>query len=56
MPGGSPLAVYSERLAQKLGGRLRAAFGDGVRVELGMTYGNPSIARRAQSLALIRTS
>jgi ferrochelatase len=49
---GSPLAVYSSRLASKMGERLRATAGDGVRVALGMTYGNPSIASAIESLAL----
>src|ERR1700737_1279818 len=37
---GSPLAVYSTRLAAKLGAVLQAQFGGEIRVELGMTYGN----------------
>src|SRR5450755_3202006 len=41
---GSPLAVYSRRLAVKVGAVLNARLGDGIRVELGMTYGSPSIA------------
>jgi ferrochelatase len=48
---GSPLAVYSARLAAKVGSRLRVAFGDQVRVELAMSYGNPNIARVIQSFA-----
>ncbi len=48
---GSPLAVYSGRLASKMEVRLRAAAGDRVRVALGMTYGNPSIASAIESLA-----
>ena len=48
---GSPLAVYSTRLAAKLARLLRADLGDRVRVELGMTYGNPSIAHALESLA-----
>jgi len=51
MPGGSPLAVYSTRLTHKIGERLQAALGDRVRVALGMTYGNPSIASAIRSLA-----
>jgi|SRR5277367_2962076 len=47
---GSPLAVYSKRLAAKLGVTLRSSFGDQVRVELGMTYGNPSIPHALESL------
>jgi ferrochelatase len=48
---GSPLAVYSERLTAKIGKVLQAGFGDQIRVALGMTYGNPSIARALESLA-----
>jgi protoporphyrin/coproporphyrin ferrochelatase len=51
MKEGSPLAVYSARLAAKVGALLRAEFGDDVRVELAMTYGNPGIARAIQSFA-----
>jgi ferrochelatase len=43
MRGGSPLAVYSARLAAKTQLILQARFGDRVRVDLGMTYGNPSL-------------
>jgi protoporphyrin/coproporphyrin ferrochelatase len=48
---GSPLAVYSKRLTAKIGEALRTAYGDGLRVELGMTYGSPSIADALESLA-----
>jgi ferrochelatase len=48
---GSPLAVYSARLAAKIGQALQAGLGDRIRVELGMTYGNPSIAQALESLA-----
>ena len=48
---GSPLAVYSQRLAAKIRERLRAAFKDQVRVELAMSYGNPNIARVIQAFA-----
>jgi len=51
MHDGSPLAVYSRRLTNKIGERLQAALGDRVRVALGMTYGNPSIASAIHSLA-----
>jgi len=51
MRGGSPLAVYSKRLAAKIGTALQARLGDDVRVALGMTYGNPSIASAIQALA-----
>jgi ferrochelatase len=48
---GSPLAVYSRRLTAKLASALQAGFGDSVRVELAMTYGNPNIAGALRSLA-----
>jgi ferrochelatase len=51
LPEGSPLAVYSRRLTAKIGRALQAALGDRVRVELGMTYANPSIAHALESLA-----
>jgi protoporphyrin/coproporphyrin ferrochelatase len=51
MKEGSPLAVYSKRLAAKVSSLLSAAFQDGVRLELAMTYGSPSIARAVQSFA-----
>jgi ferrochelatase len=51
MQDGSPLAVYSNRLTNKLGDWLQASLGDRVRVALGMTYGNPSIASAVQILA-----
>jgi ferrochelatase len=51
MHGGSPLAVYSKRLTAKIGARLQDAFGDRIRVDIAMTYGNPSIAHAIQSLA-----
>lgn len=44
MHGGSPLAVYSRRLAAKVQLALQAKHGDRVRVGLGMTYGKPSLA------------
>jgi ferrochelatase len=50
MHGGSPLTVYSRRLTAKLGALLQARFGDRVRVDLGMTYGNPSLPDIIQSL------
>jgi len=40
---GSPLLVESRRLADALGTRLDAQFGDRVIVDLAMTYGRPSI-------------
>lgn len=51
MKEGSPLAVYSERLAAKVGSLLSGEFQERVRVELAMTYGNPSIATAIQSFA-----
>jgi ferrochelatase len=51
MRGGSPLAVYSKRLADKIGAVLRDGLGDRVRVELAMTYGKPSIAHAIRFLA-----
>jgi protoporphyrin/coproporphyrin ferrochelatase len=51
MQNGSPLGVYSVRLANKLDDRLRSLFKDRVRVSLGMTYGNPSIASAVRILA-----
>lgn len=50
MTGGSPLAVYSQRLTAKIGQLLQVRFGDRVRVDLGMTYGNPSLASSIQAL------
>jgi ferrochelatase len=51
MSEGSPLAVYSKRLAAKIGASLHAAFEDRVCVELAMTYGNPSLASTLESFA-----
>lgn len=51
MNEGSPLAVYSQRLAAKIGTLLSGAFHDRVRLELAMTYGNPSIASAIRSFA-----
>jgi len=51
MDGGSPLAVYSRRLTAQVGAVLKARLGDAIRVELGMTYGNPSIAGAVTALA-----
>jgi ferrochelatase len=51
MRGGSPLAVYSARLTQKIDDRLRAIRGDQVRVALAMTYGNPGIPSVIRRLA-----
>jgi protoporphyrin/coproporphyrin ferrochelatase len=51
MQGGSPLAVYSQRLTAKLGRKMQERLGDRVRVILGMTYGNPSLADSIRALA-----
>ena len=51
MQDGSPLAVYSHRLAKKIDERLRGIAGDQIRTALGMTYGNPSISSAIRSLA-----
>jgi ferrochelatase len=51
MRGGSPLAVYSKRLTDKVGAVLEARMGGDLRVALAMTYGNPSIARAVRALA-----
>ena len=51
MHGGSPLAVYSKRLSDKIGAVLQARLGGDFRVALGMTYGNPSLASSIRSLA-----
>src|SRR6202166_2586018 len=51
MRAGSPLAVYSKSLAEKIGSVLRESLGDRVRVAAPMTYGNPSISGAIQSLA-----
>jgi protoporphyrin/coproporphyrin ferrochelatase len=50
MPGGSPLALYSRRLADKVGAALQASLGDGVRVELGMSYGRPALVAAIERL------
>jgi protoporphyrin/coproporphyrin ferrochelatase len=49
MPEGSPLAVYSQRLAVKISALLRAQSNAGIQLELAMTYGKPNIARAIQS-------
>ena len=51
MQGGSPLAVYSKRLTDKIGRVLQSRLGADVRVILGMTYGNPSLAGAIRDLA-----
>jgi ferrochelatase len=51
MPEGSPLAVYSKGLAVKTNDVLQKRLGADVRVALGMSYGNPSIASAIDALA-----
>lgn len=51
MQGGSPLLVFSQRLADKIGVVLAGTLGDRIRVELGMTYGKPGIRGAIQRLA-----
>ncbi len=51
LQAGSPLAVYSQRLALKMAARLQRVYGDRLRVDLAMSYGNPSIARAIRALA-----
>src|SRR5271170_715479 len=45
MREGSPLAVYSKRLAAKIDALLQRDFDGKVAVELAMTYGNPGISQ-----------
>jgi len=47
---GSPLLATSRKIATKLAGALRARYVDEVEVELGMRYGNPSIAAALDEL------
>ncbi len=49
-PAGSPLMVESRALADAVAGRLGSRLGDRVRVELAMTYGNPSIPAALERL------
>jgi ferrochelatase len=51
MKEGSPLAVYSKRLAAKISSLLDTSLGNKVHLELAMTYGNPNIARAIESFA-----
>jgi ferrochelatase len=51
MAEGSPLALYSQRLAAQIGASLAQSLGDAVRVELAMTYGKPDIAAAIESLS-----
>jgi protoporphyrin/coproporphyrin ferrochelatase len=50
LPEGSPLAVYSKRLAAKIAGQIATERGPAVHVELAMTYGTPSIATAIEAL------
>jgi protoporphyrin/coproporphyrin ferrochelatase len=43
MTNGSPLMVLSQALTRKLAARMDSMFGDRVKVELAMTYGQPSV-------------
>ena len=57
-PEGSPLMVYTRRLAERLQSLLASRYGSGVTLALGMSYGNPSIPAaleqlRAQSVTRI---
>src|ERR1700761_4503182 len=51
MQEGSPLAVYSRRLAAKIEAALSERHGDAVRTRLAMTYGNPSIESAVKEFA-----
>jgi ferrochelatase len=51
MPEGSPLAVYSQRLVDKIGAALGQSFGNAVQTRLAMTYGNPSVESVVKSFA-----
>jgi protoporphyrin/coproporphyrin ferrochelatase len=51
MAEGSPLAVYSKRLAQKIDTSLRQSLGGSVLTQLAMTYGNPSIDNAVKAFA-----
>jgi protoporphyrin/coproporphyrin ferrochelatase len=51
MPDGSPLAVYSARLAAKIAALLGAAYQDRIAVALAMTYGKPGILKAIESFA-----
>ncbi len=49
--GGSPLVVYSRRLAKRIEESLRAGGDDRLRVAIAMTYGRPSVAAAIRELA-----
>jgi protoporphyrin/coproporphyrin ferrochelatase len=50
LPEGSPLLIYSQRLAKKLQLKLQQNHGGEVAIELGMRYGQPSIASALEKL------
>ncbi len=50
-PEGSPLLTITRAQSLALRARLEAELGDGVRVEMGMRYGSPSIASGLRALA-----
>lgn len=47
---GSPLLVYSQEQMQILKKRLETTYGGKIVIELGMTYGNPSVSSALQAL------
>jgi protoporphyrin/coproporphyrin ferrochelatase len=51
MAEGSPLMVYSRRLAAKIEALLKESLGESLHLELAMTYGNPGIAEAVDRLA-----
>jgi ferrochelatase len=51
-PAGSPLLVESRALSESLASRLRGRADDLVRVELAMTYGNPSMSSSLERMRL----
>jgi protoporphyrin/coproporphyrin ferrochelatase len=51
MDEGSPLLVYSQRLAAKVASRLKSGSYAGLHIELAMSYGNPSIEAALEAFA-----
>ena len=51
LPEGSPLAVYTQRLAAKIDASLQHSFGGRVQMQLAMTYGSPSVDSAIRSFA-----
>ncbi len=49
-PQGSPLLIHSSELAQRLRGELSRRLGGDIAVELGMSYGSPSIRAAIEKL------